>query len=586
MKKHKLRRLSVWMLAVFLLLSCIPAVSAGSTSGDCGAGLQWQFAEGNLTITGSGAMDDYSEEEPAPWYPLRGQIMGLSLPEGLTRVGSYAFAQCTQLEAVRLPDTVTSVGKSAFFACESLRFVTLSAKLETIEDSGFERCLNLQTVQLPYGLKSIGYQAFWRCESLLSITVPETVTDLGMAVFAYCFSLVRAQIDAPIREVPQWLFYGCRSLGAVMLSADVKGADEYAFYGCDTLNTVYYPGSRQDADGLIADIRKDVDGFDYSNISAAGSNNATSVEEKIEGDTTHRVTSTVTKTENGEVGTQVTQQFPQEGNQPSVTQPQINATVTGAAGWGDAVKETEKLLENYKDQLQDGQKVPVTVNVATGVEVDSEQLAALAGKPVVLTVRTAAGSLWTVDCSALSAQTLQENLKLSYTLTVADAKWSKKLGGAETYLLKFHNDVQINAEIMVRIPSVSARAKAFLYQRKGNRLQQLQAVIVDDAGYAHFYLGAVDSKTDYFIGINVADASQENVIVPQSLEEDYRIPPMQSIDYVITGRKSAWNMTIGQVTWIIVGVLVGSAAIVGGVLYLLNKQKLRKGYVPKLDEEE
>jgi hypothetical protein len=191
-----------------------------------------------------------------------------------------------------------------------------------------------------------------------------------------------------------------------------------------------------------------------------------------------------------------------------------------------------------------------------------------------------------VDCSGVTAQTLEENLVLSYTLTVAEEKWSKKLGGAEMYLLKFHNAMQINAEVLIRIPTVSARANAFLYQRKGSKLQQLQAVVVDDAGYAHFYLGAVDEKTDYFVGINVAEASQENVIVPQPLQDDYRIPPMQSIDYVITGRKSSWNMTIGQVTLIIIGVLVASAAVVGGVLYVMNKQKLRKGYVPKLDEEE
>lgn len=584
--KRNLRRLSVWLLTVLLVASCIPAAHAVETSGTCGEGLQWQFADGVLTVTGSGAMEDYTEADPAPWYPLRGSIIGLSLPDGLTRVGNYAFAECAYLEAVRLPDTVTEVGKNGFFACENLRFVTLSSKLERIEESGFERCVKLQWLELPHGLKSIGYQAFWRCESLLNIVVPETVTDLGMAVFAYCFSLVQAQIDAPITQVPQWLFYGCSSLGSVTLPASVKGADEYAFYGCDTLNTVYYPGSKQETKELISDIAEYLPDFNNSSVSAGSSDTAISVEEKPQGDETQRVTSTVTITENAEIGTQTTQQIPQEGTKPSSTQPQVNATVTGNSGWSDVVQETEKVLENYGDQLQDGQKVPVTVYVPHDVEVDSQQLAPLAGKPVVLTVHTAAGNGWTVDCSGVTPQTLEENLVLSYTLTVADEKWREKLGGAETYLLKFHNTVQINAEVLIRIPTVPARANAFLYQRKGSKLQQLQAVVVDDNGNAHFYLGAVDTKTEYYIGINVADAATDNVLVPQSLQEEYRIPPMQSIDYVITGRKSSWGMNIGQVTWILLGVLVGSVAIVGGVLYMMNKRKLRMGYVPKLEDEE
>lgn len=586
MMKRNLRRLSVWLLIAVLLASGIPAARAAETSGACGADLRWQFADGVLTITGTGAMENYSEEKPAPWYSLRERIVGLSLPDGLTRVGSFAFAECVQLDAVRLPGTVTEVGNNGFFACESLRLVTLSANLEKIEDSSFERCLKLQSITLPVGLKSIGYQAFWRCESLMAITIPNTVTHLGMAAFAYCFSLVRAQIDAPITEIPQWLFYDCRSLGAVTLPGSVKGSDEYAFYGCQTLNTVYYPGNKQDTKNLMSDIAEYLDGFNNSGMSVGGSNSATSVEEKQQEDTTQRVTSTVIKTENAEIGTQTTQQIPQEGAKPASTQPQVNATVTGNSGWSDVVQETEKVLENYGDQLEEGQKVPVTVYVPDGIVPDAEQLSALAGKPVVLTVQTTDGNIWTVDCSAQTAQTLKDNLVLSYTLTVADEKWSKKLGGAETYLLKFHQDIQLAVQVQVRIPTLPIRENAFLYQRKGSSLQQLQAVIVDDHGNAHFYLGAVDTKTEYYIGINVADAATDNVLVPQSLQEEYRIPPMQSIDYVITGRKSSWGMNIWQVTGILVGVVAGSVAIVGGVLFMMNKRKLRKGHIAKVGEKE
>lgn len=579
MKKHNAIRLIVAVLAIVMMISCIPMVSADS--GGCGENLQWSFSGGTLTITGSGAMTDYSEANPAPWYSLREQIVNLSLPEGLTRVGNYAFAQCNQLISVKLPSTVTEVGKRGFFACENLQFLTLSSNLVRIEDAGFERCLNLPSVTLPYGLQYIGYQAFWRCESLMSITVPETVTHLDMAVFAYCYSLVRAQIDAPIRELPQWLFYECRSLGAVTLPAAVKAADEYAFHGCDNLNTVYYAGSRQDANNLASDIADYLDGFGYANINAGGSNIAANSQE--DGD--QRTNTIVTKTEGAEVGTQTTQQFPEGSTKPSSTQTQVSATITGQSGWSDVVNQTEELLEIYGNQLQEGQKVPVTVYVPDGVTMDSAQLAALAGKPVELTVQTAEGSVWTVDCSDVTAQTLKDNLELSYTLTAAGRRWRRKLGGAETYLLKFRQDMQINATVQVRIPTLPVRSNAFLYQKKGGSLKLLQASVVDDNGYAHFYLGAVDSKTKYFIGIDVPGESADNVMVPKPLEGDYLVPPMQSIDYVITGRKSSWGMHIGQITWILIGVVVGCVVVVGGTVYLMNKRKLRNGYVPNLDNE-
>ena len=584
MIKRNLKRLIPLVLAILLLLPCIPAAYA--ETGSCGESLQWEFAGGKLTVTGSGAMADYSEENPAPWYSLRDKIVALSLPDGLTRVGSFAFAQCSQLQTVTLPDTVTEVGESAFFACLRLQFLTLSANLLRIEESGFERCLRLQSVTLPYGLQYIGYQAFWRCESLMSIVIPATVTHLDMAVFAYCYSLVRAQIDAPIREIPQWLFYGCNALAAVTLPETVKGSDEYAFYGCETLNTVYYPGDQQSAKELVSDIADYLDGFGNANVSAGSSGTASSMEQTSQDGTTNRVSTTVTKTEDAELGSQTTQTIPQGSSKPTATQPQLSATVNGDSGWTDVVEETEKLLENYGNQLDEGQKIPVTVQVSSGIEPDVQQLAPLAGKPVELTLQTADGNAWTVDCSGLTVQQLKENLSLSYTLTPADAKWSEKLGGAETYFLQFHRDMQINAQVQLRIPTIPARASAFLYQRRGNNLQQLQAVLVDDDGYACFYLAAVDTKTEYYIGINVTGASKENVLIPQSLQEDYLIPPMQSIDYEITGRKSSWGMNISQVTWILVAVVVGSVAVVGGVVFFLNKRKLRRGYIPDIYEDE
>jgi uncharacterized membrane-anchored protein YhcB (DUF1043 family) len=45
-------------------------------------------------------------------------------------------------------------------------------------------------------------------------------------------------------------------------------------------------------------------------------------------------------------------------------------------------------------------------------------------------------------------------------------------------------------------------------------------------------------------------------------------------------------MTIGQVTWIMIGVLFVVVVTVGFVMYTLNKRKLRMGYIPELDGED
>ncbi|MBR1878708.1 MAG: leucine-rich repeat protein [Paludibacteraceae bacterium] len=74
----------------------IQALPAPITSGTCGDNLTWSLDtdSGVLLITGSGAMDSYSDYSDVPWSNYRIKIRTLSLPAGITAIGSYAFSGC------------------------------------------------------------------------------------------------------------------------------------------------------------------------------------------------------------------------------------------------------------------------------------------------------------------------------------------------------------------------------------------------------------------------------------------------------------------------------------------------------------
>lgn len=105
-------------------------------------------------------------------------------------------------------------------------------------------------------------------------------------------------------------------------------------------------------------------------------------------------------------------------------------------------------------------------------------------------------------------------------------------------------------------------------------------------GYAHFYLASVAEDSEYYIALNMKEA-EGTAIVPEVVQTAYGKPEyVEPIKYEITGRKSSWGMTFNQVTWIMAGVLGGCVVIVGIVMFVLNKRKLRMGYVPEWDDEE
>ena len=68
---------------------------------------------GVLTVTGTGAMDNYiGMEEPqyGPWYRQKDRITHVIIEDGVTSIGNYAFAGCTNLTTVEMGSDVETIG--------------------------------------------------------------------------------------------------------------------------------------------------------------------------------------------------------------------------------------------------------------------------------------------------------------------------------------------------------------------------------------------------------------------------------------------------------------------------------------------
>ena len=84
--------------------------------------MEWDFRAntGNLTLRGSGAMEDWGEWKERPWEAFREEIRSVTIDSGITAVGDGAFRDCTALEEVELADTVERLGVFAFRGCTVL----------------------------------------------------------------------------------------------------------------------------------------------------------------------------------------------------------------------------------------------------------------------------------------------------------------------------------------------------------------------------------------------------------------------------------------------------------------------------------
>ncbi len=584
--KYISRLVAVLMLTLALTVCSVTDAHADGESGSCGENLNWSLAGGTLTITGSGAMTEYNRNNPAPWQALRTEIVRLELPKGLTTIGSMAFYECKNLTAVTIPDEVKSIGDFAFTNCEKLQMLDLGNGVETIGESAFSDCYALTRLQLPDSLRKLGMKAFYRCESISTVTVPASVTQMDMMVFGYCKNLVTADVQAQITVIPEWLFYMCGKLVSVKLPDSAENINEFVFRGCEQLNTVYYDGEEKTAEEMekiIAENLPDFGGVSVGDL-PGGSMSAGAWVPNEDGSLSIEST-TVQQGQNATVSTTVTNKTPANGGNGNLSV-DITVTMDNNDGWKEAEGAVNQAIRDYNSSAvgSQSQAPNITVYLKDDESIDKEFLDSLAGKDATITVVTQNGSIWRINGKNIDPKSGAKSYDLNYELTPGSEKLCQKLGVSTCYVLRFHTSAMINAELMVGLGGHLALQNATLL--KGKDYTEIQSAVVDQDGYAHFFLGSVDKRGEYYIAINLP-GTQSSAIVPDTLADAYGKPEnYQPIEYEITGRTSSWGMSLGQVTWIMVAVLLGCVVAVGAVMFTLNKRKLRMGYIPDLGDEE
>ena len=136
------------------------------------------------------------------------EITNLIIPNSVTSIGEWAFANCSGLTSVTIPNSVTSIGDGAFDSCSGLTSVTIPNSVTSIGDGAFDSCSGLTSVTIPNSVTSIGGFAFDRCSGLTSVTIPNSVTSIGFAAFRDCSGLTSVTIGNSVTSIGDNAFDG------------------------------------------------------------------------------------------------------------------------------------------------------------------------------------------------------------------------------------------------------------------------------------------------------------------------------------------------------------------------------------------
>lgn len=138
----------------------------------------------------------------------------ITIPEGVTTIGDYAFAGCTNLVKITNMDEITSIGSNAF-----------------------ENCSSLTELNLPEGLTSVGMYII-RYSGILKLVTPSTLKTTDNSSFRGS-NIVSAILKNGINSLHVYALADCKKLKHIelpnSLTSIVHGS---AFYNCSALEFI------------------------------------------------------------------------------------------------------------------------------------------------------------------------------------------------------------------------------------------------------------------------------------------------------------------------------------------------------------
>ena len=198
-------------------------------------------------------------------------LTSITLPYGLTGIGSAAFHGCSSLKEITIPNSIVSIDGLAFTECSSLETINIPNKIKYIGNA-FRDCDNLQyniyengkylgNATNPYVLlvgtvspdvtsfavnpatKFIGSYAFAGHFALREITIGDRVECIGFRAFSYCEALKEIHIPNSVERIHTEAFQYCSALESITIPEGIESIGEYTFQGCSSLKSITVPNS-------------------------------------------------------------------------------------------------------------------------------------------------------------------------------------------------------------------------------------------------------------------------------------------------------------------------------------------------------
>lgn len=225
------------------------------TGGDCGDNATWELDDnGVLTISGIGAMEDYTAASEQPWAEYQSGITEIVIGDDVTKIGAYAFSGCDQAVTLTIGEGVTEIGNYAFYNCTGLTQVNYNAVSgsDSVSDNysfcyagqsgtGITVTVGSEVERIPAYLFSPRGGTLYSPNIIkLEFEENSVCTEIGHHAFYYVKYMKQIEIPASMTSIGKYAFYHTEELERLdfyAVNMEDLGSMNYVFYEAGSRST-------------------------------------------------------------------------------------------------------------------------------------------------------------------------------------------------------------------------------------------------------------------------------------------------------------------------------------------------------------
>ncbi len=184
-----------------------------------------------------------------------GEERFVTIPDSVTAIGRYAFANNNQITHVIIPDSVTYIGYAAFSGCTRLVSVIIGKGVKQMQQYVFRGCTSLESISFPENVPSVNYGTFKGCVSLRDVRLGEGIRTIAEGAFCKCYALESVLLPSSIKKIRPYAFSKCRKLKSITIQSKTADISRHAFLNCPEDLVIHW-------DTKATHPREAADGFD------------------------------------------------------------------------------------------------------------------------------------------------------------------------------------------------------------------------------------------------------------------------------------------------------------------------------------